>query len=81
MNAIRQIAVSLNGQILIDIPKEYKQKRFEVIILPIEETIEQDILKAKMNAFLNTLPTSEPNISDADILAEIKAIRHERFER
>lgn len=81
MNALRQILSPLNGQLLIDIPKEYQQKRFEVIVLPIEETPEQDILQAKMSAFLNTLPISEPAISETEILAEIKAVRKERYER
>ncbi|MBB3837208.1 hypothetical protein FHS57_001202 [Runella defluvii] len=81
MNALRQILTPSNGQLLIDIPKEYQQKRFEVIVLPIDETTEQDILKAKMTAFLNTLPTTEPTITEAEILAEIKAVRKERYER
>ena len=81
MNALRQIVTPSNGQLLIDIPKEYQQKRFEVIVLPIDETTEQDILKDKMAAFLNTLPSTEPNITDAEILAEIKAVRKERYAR
>ena len=81
MNAIRQIVSPQNGRISIDLPNEFTQKRFEVIVLPIDETTEQDILKAKMTAFLNTLPTTEPTITEAEILAEIKAVRKERYER
>jgi hypothetical protein len=77
MNALRQIVSPFNGQILIDIPKEFKQKRFEVIVLPIDDISEKEILQTKMNLFLNTLPILEPNLSEDDILAEIKAVRKE----
>ena len=44
MNAIRQIVSPQNGRIWIDVPKEFAQKRFQVIVLPIEETDEPSLL-------------------------------------
>lgn len=48
MNALRQILTPSNGQLLIDIPKEYQQKRFEVIVFPIDEPAEKDSKKLAM---------------------------------
>ena len=79
MNAIRQILSPANGKLLIDIPKEYQQKRFEVIVLPIEDTQTKEDLQEKINAFLKTLPTDEPNITEDEIMAEIKSVRTERY--
>lgn len=79
MNAIRQIVSPSNGQLLIDIPKEYQQKRFEVIVLPIEDAQIRENLQEKINAFLNTLPADEPDMTEAEIMAEIKAVRTERY--
>ena len=80
MNAIRQIVSPLNGRISIDIPKEYQQKSFEVIILPIDEASDKEQIQAKMARFLQTLPVTEPDLTDADIMAEIKDVRAKRHE-
>ncbi|MBO0948312.1 hypothetical protein [Fibrella forsythiae] len=79
MNAIRQIVSPLNGRISIDIPEEYRQKSFEVIILPIDDTSDKEQIQAKMARFLQTLPLTEPDLTDADILAEIKEVRAKRY--
>jgi hypothetical protein len=79
MNAIRQIISPKNGKISIDIPKQYAQKRFEVIVLPLDEPIELDDIKAKMTAFLATLPAEEAPLTDVDILNEVKTVRSERY--
>lgn len=81
MNALRQIVSPQNGQLLIDIPTEFQQKWFEIIILPIDEDINKERIQTKMSDFLNTLPLNEPDITEAEILAEIKAVRTERYER
>lgn len=81
MNALREIATAQNGMISIVVPKEYKQKRFEVIAIPIDEKDETTALKNKMAAFLKTLPTTKPAIDDAIIFDEIKAIRKQRYAR
>lgn len=81
MNDIRSIFTPKNGQLLIDIPREYKQKRFEIIVIPIEESEEESILKAKMDAFVKTLPANEPDISEAEIILEIKSVRQENQDR
>ena len=39
MNALRQIVVPQNGRLWIDVPKEFSQKRVEVIVLPVEGSI------------------------------------------
>jgi hypothetical protein len=78
MDVLREIVVPKNGKILVRIPKNYPQKRFEVIVIPIEDT-ETDLLKAKMNAFLNTLPNAEPLLSEVEIIDEIKAVRQKRY--
>ncbi|WP_375444163.1 hypothetical protein [uncultured Fibrella sp.] len=80
MNAIRQIVRPLNGRISIDIPKEYQQNSFEVIILPIDEVPDKEQIQAKMARFLETLPPTEPDLTDSDILAEIKDVRAKRYE-
>lgn len=81
MNALRQIVSPQNGRLLIEIPKEYPQKRFEVIILPIDDTDTKTQLKTKMAAFLATLPADEPELSEADIIAEIKSVRTARYDQ
>ncbi|MCU0339297.1 MAG: hypothetical protein MUE30_05400 [Spirosomaceae bacterium] len=48
MNALRQIISPENGKLLIEIPKEYQQKRFEVIVLPIDEPADKDEKKLAM---------------------------------
>ena len=81
MNALREIVTAQNGRISILIPREFKQKRFEVIVIPIDDLDEKMALKNKMTAFLETLPKTEPAIDDAMILDEIKEIRKQRYER
>lgn len=78
MDAIRQILSPSNGKLLIEIPEGYQQTRFEVIVLPIEDAQIKERIQEKMTAFLNTLPTDEPAITEEEIMAEIKAVRSER---
>jgi hypothetical protein len=54
INALRQIVTTKNGVVSIRIPKEYTQKRFELIVLPIDKPTDFEQIKAKMNAFLKT---------------------------
>lgn len=81
MNALRQIVSPQNGRLWIDLPKEYQQKRYEVIVLPIDEPSEKEQLQLKMTQFLDTLPADEPALTDAEIMAEIKAVRATRYAR
>lgn len=81
MNAIRQIVSPQNGRLLIEIPKEYQQKRFEVIVFPIDESDAKTQIQNKMAAFLATLPADEPELSEADIIAEIKSVRAARYDQ
>jgi hypothetical protein len=80
MDAIRQTLAPQNGKLTITLPKEYKQKKFEVIVLPIEEHSEKKSLLEKMNLLISNLPKSNPDITDEDIIAEIKAVRKDRYE-
>lgn len=80
MNAFRQIIRSENGKLLIEIPKEYNnQQQFEVILLPFDESVEKEHLQRKIDSFLATLPDSEPQITDEEILLEIKKVRAKRY--
>lgn len=81
MDALRQILTPQNGKLSVKLPKEYTQKRFEVIVLPLDEPTEIEDIKSKINAFLETLPGSEPDITNNEILAEIKAVRQQRYDR
>ena len=81
MNALRQIVVPKNGKLSVQLPKEYTQKSFEVIVLPIDEPTDIELIRAKMNAFLETLPADEPDLTTDEILAEVKAVRKERYDR
>lgn len=44
----------------------------------IAEHIKKQALAAKWKQFTETMPTDEPNISDEEIIQEIKAVRAER---
>ncbi len=79
MNAIRQIVSPQNGRLFIDLPKEFIQMRFEVIVLPIDESVEQTQLQRKMADFLATLPDNDPALSEEEIMAEVKAARTARY--
>lgn len=46
--------------------------------LTIAEHIKKQALAAKWNQFAETMPTDEPDISDEEIIQEIKAVRAER---
>ena len=81
MNALRQIVTPQNGRLSVQLPKEYTQKRFEVIVLPIDEPTDLELIKAKMKAFLETLPIEEPNVTTDEIVAEINTVRKERYDR
>lgn len=81
MNVLRQIVTPQNGKLSVQLPKEYTQKSFEVIVLPINEPTDIELVKAKMNAFLETLPADEPDLTTDEILAEVKAARQERYDR
>ena len=81
MNALRQIVSPQNGRLWIDLPKEYQQKRYEVIVLPIDEPSEKEQLQLKMAQFLDTLPADEPALTEAEIMAEIEAVRATRYAR
>ena len=81
MNALRQIVTQKDGKLSVQLPKEYTQKSFEVIVLPIDEPTDIELIKAKINAFLETLPTDEPDLTTDEILAEVKAVRKERYDR
>ena len=38
MNALREIVTKKNGRVSMRIPKEYAQQRFEIIVIPIEDS-------------------------------------------
>lgn len=38
MNAVRKIVENASGTITIELPEEYRHKKLEVIVLPLEET-------------------------------------------
>ncbi len=78
MNALRKVLSPKNGLLSIRIPKKYTQKQFEVIAIPIEDQSEKMLIKAKMNAFIRTLPLNEPIIAESDIFNEIKLVRQTR---
>ena len=44
---------------------------------PIAEHIKKQALAAKWNQFSETMPADEPDISDEEIIQEIKAVRAE----
>jgi hypothetical protein len=46
--------------------------------LTIAEHIKKQALAVKWNQFSQTMPTIEPDISEQDIMEEIKAVRAER---
>jgi hypothetical protein len=46
--------------------------------LTIAEHIKKQALAAKWNQFAETMPTDEPDISDEEIIEEIKVVRAER---
>ena len=46
--------------------------------LTIAEHIKKQALAAKWNQFAQTMPADEPDISDEEIIQEIKAVRAER---
>lgn len=46
--------------------------------LSIAEHIKKHALAAKWEQFAQTMPTDEPDISDEEIIREIKAVRTER---
>jgi hypothetical protein len=79
MEFLRQILSPFKGQISIDIPKSYTQKRFEVIVLPIEDNSEKISIQAQMALFLSSLPKTEPDISEEEIMSEIKEVRSLRY--
>lgn len=81
MNALREIISPKNGRLSIVIPKNFNQKRFEVIVIPIEDNEPTTFIKSQMDAFLKTLPNAEPQIDNDLILNEIKEIRQKRYER
>jgi len=83
MNAFRQFMTTSNGDLLIKLPDEYREKRLEVIILSADEVDDSNSLSAlknKWKIFLSSLPIQEPLISDDEILAEIKEVRAKRYE-
>jgi hypothetical protein len=79
MEFLRQILSPFNGQISIEIPKTYTQKRFEVIVLPIDENTEKISIQSQMALFLSSLPKREPEISEEEIMSEVKAVRIKRY--
>jgi len=79
MNAFRRIIRPENGKVMFDVPKEYDDQRIEVILLPLDDVIEKERIQDKINAFLVTLPDSEPEISEEEILKEIKEVRTKRY--
>ncbi len=54
MNALRQIVSPQNGRLWIDLPKEFSQKRFEVIVLPVDEPDSYDEEDLGLPPHLNT---------------------------
>lgn len=79
MNAFRRIITPENGKIMVDVPKEYGERRIEVILLPVDEAAEKERIENKINTFLSTLPESEPDISEEEILKEIREVRAKRY--
>jgi hypothetical protein len=80
MDALRQTLIPKDGKLTITLPKDYTQKKFDVIVLPIEENLEKKSLAEKMNLLLSSLPKNEPDITDEEILNEIKEVRKSRYE-
>ena len=49
--------------------------------LAIAEHIKKQALAVKWNQFAQIMPSVEPDISEQEIMDEIKAVRAERFEK
>ena len=49
--------------------------------LAIAEHIKKQALAVKWNQFAQIMPSVEPDISEREIMDEIKAVRAERFEK
>ncbi|CAN1560101.1 hypothetical protein MCERE19_02593 [Spirosomataceae bacterium] len=80
MDALRQTLIPHEGKLTITLPKGYTQKKFDVIILPIDENQEKNALIEKMNLLISYLPGKEPDITDEEIMNEIKDVRKSRYE-
>ncbi len=78
MNALRQIVSPQNGRIWIDLPKEFSQKRFEVIVLPVEEPDEEDLgLPPHLNTSENRLKVREKEVRSARLRQAMDAVAAE----
>lgn len=72
MTAIRKIIESSSNSITIDLPEEYVNKKIEVLILPVEESVEQSPKpKYDFSDFYGKLKW------EGDALAEQKKLRDE----
>ena len=65
MNAIRQIVIPQNGRIWIDVPKEFFQKRVEVIVFPVDEPDPTDEEDLGLPPHLNT-PENRQKVREKD---------------
>ena len=78
MNAIRQIVSPQNGRIWIDVPKEFAQKRVEVVFWPVEEPDEEDLgLPPSLNTPENRQKVREKDIRYARLQAAMDAMAAE----
>ena len=55
--------------------------RFSVEQHSVADPIKKQALAAKWNQYAQTMPSVEPDISEQEIIEEIKAVRAERFEK
>jgi hypothetical protein len=46
--------------------------------LAIAEHIKKQALSAKWNAYIKTMPTNEPDITEEEMMQEIKSVRQQR---
>lgn len=83
MNALRQFVTSVNGSLTIKLPKEYSQKKLEVIVMPATDDLtgNTEQLQSKINSLISNLPSAQPNITDQEIIDEVKMVRKLRHEK
>lgn len=73
MNVVRKIIENASDTITIELPKEYQNKKVEVIVLPLEETpvVEEKHKKYDFSKFVGKLQWK------GDALAEQRKLRDE----
>lgn len=68
MNAVRKIIENTSGTVTIELPEEYRNKKVEVIVLPLEE---EEKPKTDLSPFFGKLKW------EGDAVAEQRKLRDE----